>query len=156
MRSGRRVAVDVGKVRVGLAVSDFHGILASPLPNVLRESELGSTMIKLLEAIEEFEPIEIYVGLPLSMSAQHTASTSDAVTFARALQLRTKTPVKLVDERLTSVSANAILRSSGKDGRQSRKLVDQVAATLILEQALDLERAGNAAPGIDIGEYLND
>ena len=70
--------------------------------------------------------------------------------------MRTKTPVKLVDERLTSVSANAILRSAGKDGRQSRKLVDQVAATLILEQALDLERAGNTAPGIDLGEYLND
>jgi putative Holliday junction resolvase len=150
------MAVDVGKVRIGLAVSDFHAILASPIGNLARLLDLDETISGLLQIVEDYSPIEIYVGLPLSMGANHTSSTQDAVDFARALQARVEIPVKFIDERLTSVSANAILKGAGKDGRQSRKLVDQVAATLILEQALDLERAGSSAPGQSVMEHLNE
>jgi putative Holliday junction resolvase len=150
------MAVDVGKVRIGLAVSDFHGILATPLGNLPRLADITDTIASLLELVEENSPVEIYVGLPLSMQAKHTASTQDALAFSLALQAKTAIPIRFIDERLTSVSANAILKGAGKDGRESRKLVDQVAATLILEQALDLERAGSECPGISVLEYVNE
>jgi putative Holliday junction resolvase len=150
VRSGRRLAVDVGKVRVGLAISDFHGILASPLKNILRQAENSDTVKLILEAISGEDLIEIYVGLPVSMSGRATASTDDAVALAKALSIELSTPLRMIDERLTTVSASAALRSSGKNSKQGRSVIDQVAATMILEQALATEKNTGTTPGVGL------
>ena len=147
MRSGRRLAVDVGKVRVGLAISDFHGILASPLQNIARQPEDSDTVKLILDAIAQEDILEIYVGLPVSMSGKASASTDDAIGIASTLQSATSIPVRMIDERLTTVSASAALRSSGKSSKDGRKVIDQIAATMILEQALAMEKNIGAAPG---------
>ncbi len=152
MRPGRRLAVDVGKVRVGLAISDFHGILASPLQNIARQTEDSETVKLILEAIADEEILEIYVGLPVSMSGNTTASTEDAVTLARVLAGSLLTSVRMIDERLTTVSASAALRSSGKNSKDGRKVIDQIAATMILEQALAMEKNSGTAPGKNLEE----
>jgi putative Holliday junction resolvase len=152
VRSGRRLAVDVGKVRVGLAISDFHGILASPLQNVARQTDDTETIRLILAAIEDQDLLELYVGLPVSMSGTATASTDDAVAVANLLAAATDLPVRMIDERLTTVSASAALRSSGKNSKEGRQVIDQVAATMILEQAMAIEKNTGREPGIELGE----
>lgn len=152
MRSGRRLAVDVGKVRVGLAISDFHGILASPLQNVARQTDDNETIRLISVATEDQDLLEIYVGLPVSMSGNATASTEDAVLLANLLAVATDVPVRMIDERLTTVSASAALRSSGKNSKDGRKVIDQIAATMILEQALAIEKNTGREPGIELAD----
>ena len=152
MRSGRRLAVDVGKVRVGLALSDFHGILASPLQNLARQAEDADTVKLILEAVSDEDILEIYVGLPVSMGGSATASTDDAIAIAQQLASIASMPVRMIDERLTTVSATAALRSSGKNSKDGRKVIDQVAATMILEQALAIEKNTDREPGIALGD----
>lgn len=150
MQPGRRLAVDVGKVRVGLAISDFHGILASGLTNVARQSTNEETCKLILDAVAGEEIIEIYVGLPLSMAGENTASTQDAIALAVALSHQVTKPIRMIDERLTTVSATAALRSSGKSSKQGRSIIDQVAATMILEQALNQERQTGLPAGLEV------
>jgi len=152
VRSGRRLAVDVGKVRVGLAISDFHGILASPLQNVARQADDSETIRLILAATEDQDLLEVYVGLPVSMSGNATASTDDAVLIANLLNSAIEVPVRMIDERLTTVSASAALRSSGKNSKDGRKVIDQIAATMILEQALAIEKNTGREPGIELAE----
>ena len=138
-----RLGVDVGTVRIGVARSDLHGMLATPVETVPRG---GDDIARVLSIAAELEVIEIVVGLPLALSGRETASTDDARAFA--MRLAAGGPaVRLVDERLTTVSANAAIRSSGKSQRQSRPVIDQVAAVIILQHALDHERAGVSLPG---------
>jgi putative Holliday junction resolvase len=148
VRQGRRLAVDVGKVRVGLAISDFHGILASPLLNVARQDQDADTVLLILAAIEDETVIEAYFGLPVSMSGRPSASTEDAVALASAFETVSTIPVRMIDERLTTVSAGSALRSSGKNSKDGRKVIDQIAATLILEQALAMEKNLGQQPGV--------
>jgi putative Holliday junction resolvase len=150
VRPGRRLAVDVGKVRVGLSISDYHGILASPLTNVSRLADDIETAKAILTAVAGEELVEIYVGLPLTMSGTHSASTSDAIALAKALASVSETPVRMIDERLTTVSASAALRASGKNSKSGRGVIDQVAATEILEQALSFERNNSELAGQEI------
>ncbi|CAB4633597.1 unannotated protein [freshwater metagenome] len=152
MRPGRRLAVDVGTVRIGVAACDSECIIASGLDTVARESDISSSIDSLLTLINEVNPIEIYVGLPANLSGSHSKSTLDAISFAKALQGKTTVPLRFIDERLTSVTANANLRASGKNSKNSRHVVDQVAATIILEQALSMERSLGHAPGKSIEE----
>jgi len=155
VRSGRRLAIDVGKVRIGIAISDFHGILASGLTNVPRAQTLQQTCDAIIDAIKDEQPLEIYVGLPLAMSGNHTASTEDAIAVARALAARIEVPIRMLDERLSTVSATAALRASGRDSKSGRKVIDQIAATVILEQALQIEKQTNQIAGIEL-EDLDD
>ena len=155
MRSGRRLAVDVGKVRVGLAISDFHAILASGLATVARSESVEQTAKDILGALDGEEVIEIYVGLPLNLAGGETASTADALEIAKAIAAQATAEVRLIDERLTTVAATAALQASGKSSKQSRPIIDQVAATVILEQALELEKASGAKPGKSL-EQLDD
>ena len=148
MRQGRRLAVDVGKVRVGLAISDFHGILASPLRNIARQTDDVETVRLVLAAIADETIIEAYFGLPVSMSGKASASTEDAVALATAFAAALNIPVRMIDERLTTVSAGSALRSSGKNSKDGRKVIDQIAATLILEQALAMEKNLGRQPGV--------
>ena len=158
MRQGRRLAIDVGKARIGVAVCDFHGILASGLATVPRQPEIDETIKLILETIERHELsiadiLEIYVGLPTNLKGLDTESTRDAVLVARQLAATVSPQVRLVDERLTTVSASAALRSSGINSKQGRSLIDQVAATLILEQALAVEKSSGHLPGTSIDEF---
>jgi putative Holliday junction resolvase len=146
VRPGIRLGVDVGTVRIGVSRSDLHGMLASPVETVARASD-GTDVRRLLQIASDVEALEIIVGLPLALSGRQTASTDDALAFADTLASRTQLPVRLVDERLSTVSAHAALRSSGKRTKQSRPVVDQVAATIILQHALDVERTSQKPPG---------
>ena len=144
MRSGVRLGVDVGKARIGIARSDFHGILATPVETVQR----GAGDIERITALAlEVEAFELIVGLPLSLSGHSTPSTDDATDFADRLALATKLPVRLVDERMTTVSAQAALHATGRTAKQSRSVIDQVAAVIIVQHALDFERSAGTPPG---------
>ena len=153
MRTGVRIGVDVGTVRVGVARSDLHGMLATPVETVKRG---GGDIARVLAIAAELDAVEIVVGLPLALSGRETASTDDARGFARRLAQKGSTAVRLVDERLSTVSANAAIRQSGKSQKQSRSVIDQVAAVIILQHALDHERGGTSLPGavVDSDEGL--
>ncbi|CAN5306774.1 Holliday junction resolvase RuvX [soil metagenome] len=145
MRPGVRLGVDVGKVRVGVARSDPHGMLATPVETVARGT--GDTE-RIRALVVEFEVTEVIVGLPLALSGGESASTGDARGFAASLARELAVPVRLVDERLSTVSAHSAMRASGRSQKQSRSVIDQVAAVIILQHALDVERSGAQAPGV--------
>jgi putative Holliday junction resolvase len=144
MRQGVRVGVDVGTVRIGVARSDLHGMLATPVETVARG--IGD-LERILSIATEIDAFELIVGLPLALSGAETASTRNAKEFARRLASATELPVRLVDERLSTVSAQAALRASGRSSRQSRPVIDQVAAVIIVQHALDFERTAGTPPG---------
>ncbi|MCU1637270.1 MAG: Holliday junction resolvase [Cryobacterium sp.] len=147
MRLGVRVGVDVGTVRIGVARSDAHGMLATPVETVLRDRAGTSDLLRLTGIVTELDAIEVVVGLPLALSGRATASTDDAIGFAGALAGTLSVPVRLVDERLSTVAAQSALRASGRRAKTQRPVVDQVAATIILQHALDSERASGKPPG---------
>lgn len=151
MRLGVRIGIDVGTVRIGIARSDRDGYLATPVETVDRRSE--AFLSRLVEIVNELEALEIIVGLPLSLSGSHSASTQDAVNIAHSLSQLTQVPTRLVDERLTTVSAHSALRASGKKQKQTRAVIDQVAAVVILQHALDSERLSGNVPGKGISEF---
>ena len=151
MRSGVRVGIDIGTVRIGVARSDRDGYLATPVKTVDRGSE--NPIGQLVSVIAELEAIEVIVGLPLSLNGSHTASTEDALVMARELAQNASVPVRLIDERLTTVSAHSALRAAGKKQKQTRSVIDQVAAVMILQHALDSERSSGNLPGKDISEF---
>ncbi len=147
MRPGVRVGVDVGRARVGVASSDRDGMIATPVVTLRRGTGNPAEFAALAD---EFEPVEFVVGLPLSLSGDDTASTADARAFASRLATWTPVPVRLVDERMSTVGAQRALRDSGRGSRRQRQVVDQVAAVIILQTALDAERSTGRAPGIPV------
>lgn len=144
MRSGVRIGIDVGKARVGVSRSDRDGLLATPVETVPRGAQ---TIERIRELIAELDPVEIVVGLPLSLSGGDTASTTDARELAAELATASGLPVRLVDERLTTVSAQRALHDAGRRAKGSRPVIDQVAAVIILQSALDFERTAEKPPG---------
>lgn len=144
MRPGVRLGVDVGRARVGVARCDRDGLLATPLATLARE---GGALAELGALIAELEPVEVVVGLPLSLSGAETASTSDAREFAAEIARLGAVPVRLVDERLSTVTAQRALRDSGRRTREARPVIDQAAAVIILQNALDTERQAVRPPG---------
>lgn len=143
IRPGRRLGVDVGKARIGVAVCDRDGLLATPVETVPRAQ--ATDVRRIVELADEYDVLEIVVGLPLSMSGEDTPSTADARGFAELLAEHR--PVRLVDERLSTVTAQRGLHQAGKNTKKSRAVIDQAAAVIILQHALDHERASSAAPG---------
>ena len=141
----RKLAVDVGQSRIGLAISE--GSLAIPL-DVLAFSENAASEV--VEIAKQKQVAAIYVGLPLSLSGKHTQSTASALSFAR--RLAAFLPVRMIDERLTTKSAHALLRASGKNAKNSKGIVDAQAAQQILEFALQSEREGQLA-GKETSEF---
>ena len=149
-RSGRRVGVDVGSVRVGVASSDPSALLATPVRTVSRDpdDEAATDIEELAALVTELEAVEVVVGLPRTLAGADGAAAQAARTYAGRLAARiAPVPVRLVDERLTTVDAHRNLRASGVEGRQHRAVVDQVAAVLILQAALDAERSSGRPPG---------
>lgn len=153
MQSGRRVAIDVGTVRIGLAASDFHAILASGLSTVQRTPDDSETLDLLKAAIYEVDPIVVYVGLPISLAGRETASTGDAIAIAKGLAERLEIPVRMIDERLSTVSAASALRASNRSSKEGRKYIDQIAATVILEQAMATEKSNQNWAGEPIENF---
>ena len=151
MRLGVRVGIDVGTVRIGVARSDRDGLLATPVETVDRTSE--NAVEQITQIISELDACEVIVGLPLSLNGGNTPSTEDALSIARDLASQTEVPVRLIDERLTTVSAHSALRATGKNQKQTRGVIDQVAAVMILQHALDTERSSGNLPGKDISEF---
>lgn len=139
-----RLGIDVGKARIGVARCDFHGMLATPVETVPRGP---GDLARIAELAVEYDAVELVVGLPLSLSGSETASTGDARLFASELASVQPAPVRLVDERLSTVSAHSALRASGRNAKNSRSVVDQVAAVIILQHALDFERSAGSPPG---------
>ena len=145
MRWGVRLGLDPGEARIGVARSDPSGFLATPIETVRRgEGDLD----RIVALVAETEPVEIVVGLPRSLSGGEGPAAQRVRQFARLLARRVApVTVRLCDERLTTVSAEAMLREQGRKGQRRRAVVDQVAAVLILQHALDTERSSGHAPG---------
>jgi putative holliday junction resolvase len=137
-RSGRVLGIDVGTVRVGVAMSDATGTLASPLETLQRAKD-GSDLDRLAALVVEHEVTEVVVGEPRHLSGASGASAQDADAYARALagRIGTNVPVHMIDERLSTVSAASSLRASGVDSRRQRPVIDQAAAVVILQSYLD-------------------
>lgn len=130
---GVRLGVDVGSVRVGVAVSDPDGILATPVATLPRATAIED----LVALVAEREAVEVVVGHPRHLSGAAGAAARDAEDFAAALRERVGVPVTLHDERLTTVTATRTLAERGVRGAKQRAVVDQAAAVAILQSALD-------------------
>ena len=154
MRSGPRLAVDVGKVRIGIAICDREAILSSPLDAVARLSSSSETVNSIAQLADTHGVIEVYVGDPLSLSGRETDSTSDARLFALELSKALSVPVRMIDERLTTVSAKAKLRASGLNAKDSKLIIDSSSAVEILESALRYEKSSGLAPGNLVGDSV--
>lgn len=144
---GLRLGVDAGQVRVGLAMSDPDGMLATPHATLVRTKD-DDGVGRIAELVTQVGAVEVVVGLPLHMSgaqgAAARASRAYATTLARAVA---PVPVRMVDERLSTVSAHAQLHSAGRRSREHRGVVDQVAASVILQSVLDAIRSSGRSPG---------
>ena len=145
MRTGVRIGIDPGDARIGVARSDPTGFLATPVETVRRGR---GDLRRIGEIVAEGEAVEVVVGLPRSLKGSEGPAAAKVREFAASLARRVApVPVRLCDERLTTVSAESILRESGRHGAKRRAVVDQAAAVLILQTALDTERASGSAPG---------
>ena len=145
MRTGVRIGLDPGDARIGVARSDPSGVLATPVETV--HAGRGA-LRRIRRLVAEHEAFEVVVGLPRSLSGGEGPAAAKVREFAaRLADGIAPVPVRLVDERLTTVSAEAMLRDRGRKGSGRRAVVDQAAAVLILQHALDSERASGRAPG---------
>lgn len=156
MRPGIRIGVDVGSVRVGVSACDPDAILATPVRTLARGGEEAeandSSLDDLAALVAETGAIEVVVGLPRSLSGEEGPAAQAARAYAKALAAKVRpVAVRLLDERLTTVDAHRALYSSGRSGRQHREVVDQVAAVMILQGALDAERDNGCEPGELVG-----
>lgn len=151
MRRGVRIGIDVGDARIGVAQSDPSGLIATPVETVRR----GPGDLQRIAAITaEADAVEVVVGLPRSLSGGEGPAAARVREFAaRVAGAVAPVPVRLCDERLSTVSAEAVLRDQGRKGQKRRAVVDQAAAVVILQNALDTERSAGAAPGetLDLG-----
>lgn len=132
----RVLGVDLGTVRVGLAVSDPDGVLAQPFDVIEREH----AELEIARRTSELEVEEIVVGIPLKMDGTHGPAADEAESFALALELQTGLPVARWDERLSTKEAERAMRAGGKKAKQQRGTVDKVAAALVLQSFLDHRR----------------
>jgi putative holliday junction resolvase len=167
---GRRIGIDVGTVRIGVAASDPDGILATPVETVVRPGggKGGGTrgggagtgakapdLARIAEIVLEYEAVEIVVGLPRTLRGENGGSARLAVGFAKSLrELLPGLPIRLSDERLTTVSAARALRESGVRTRGQRRMIDQAAAVAILQGWLDERSAVLRSAGDGRGEVL--
>ena len=151
MRPGVRIGIDAGAVRIGVAESDPAGLIATPVETVPRA---GGDLARIAAIVADRAAIEVVVGLPRSLSGREGPSAITVREFAAELAAAlAPVPVRLVDERLTTVTAERVLRDRGRKGARRRAVVDQAAAVVILQHALDAERASGSAPGetLDLG-----
>ncbi len=151
IRKGCRIGLDLGQARIGVAKTDIDGIMAVPV-GVIRRYESNEDGIKtIVKYVRKFNAFEIVVGYPVLLSGKQGTSAKSAKKYA--IKLKEALPelsVRLVDERLTTVSAHASLLEAGKRRNTHKSIIDQVAATYILENALEYEKKNNQPAGIEI------
>lgn len=154
---GVRIGVDVGSVRVGVAVSDPDGVLATPVATLRRaagaDPAAGDPDVEEIAGlVAEHGAVGVVVGLPKSLDGGEGPAAGRARTYASVVAARVApVEVRLVDERLSTVDAHRTLRDSGVAGRRQRAVVDQAAAVLILQSALDTERTTGSPAGEPVG-----
>jgi putative holliday junction resolvase len=145
MRPGVRLGVDVGSVRIGIARCDAGGLLASPVETVSRGP---GDLTAIAELASGSEAMEVIVGLAVGLGGREGKAAAEGRAFAEQLARRlAPVPVRLVDERFTTVVAHAALRQGGRDSRARRESVDKAAAAVLLQGALDSERATGSPAG---------
>jgi putative Holliday junction resolvase len=149
---GIKLGVDVGTVRVGVAICDRDSILATPYKTLDRNAKKNSDVRVIAGLVEELGAVQVFVGLPRTMKGEEHASARMATEYAELLAAELSAralavPVNLVDERLSSVTAHRNLHEAGMSSRNHRKVVDQVAAAGILQHALDMQKARGADVG---------
>lgn len=155
MPRGVRVGVDVGQVRVGVARSDPDGLLATPVETVPRDARAAAgagaapgDVTRVVEIVRATGAVLVYVGLPRHLSGHEGSAAAAVRTYSGSLaQAIAPVPVRLVDERLSTVTAHQALHASGRPGRSHRRVVDQAAAVVILQAALDAERSAGGRVG---------
>jgi putative Holliday junction resolvase len=135
---GRRIAFDYGDVRIGVAISDPDAILATPLTVLPAQSP--HLVSELTAIFTEYEPVSVFIGEPKHMSGESGDSVTKARTFGALITETFGISVTYVDERLSSVSAQKKLRDAGINTRDSKKVIDAMAAVAILEQGLAIEK----------------
>ena len=138
MQRGRRIAFDYGDVRIGVAISDPDSILCSPLLTLqTADNKLNA---RIVEIIQEHQPIQIFVGRPALLSGNDGVAVEKANAFAQRLKGLTTVQIEMIDERMSTVSAARNLRESGKSAKESKSRIDMAAAVAILEFALEIEK----------------
>lgn len=142
---GRRLGLDVGTARIGVATCDPDGILATPVETIKvvdGDPNWAAEIRRLTELVEEYDAVGIIVGLPTSLKGRETASTAMARSFMTALAATSsEVPVEFVDERLTTVTAGAALHGAGRNTRKQRDVIDQAAAVVLLQAWIESRRA---------------
>ncbi|PJI85630.1 Holliday junction resolvase RuvX [Luteimicrobium subarcticum] len=145
---GPRLALDVGSVRVGVAVSDPDGLVATPVETLARDMAGATDVARVVDEVRERGARVVYVGLPRHLSGAEGAAAASAREYAvQVARAVAPVPVHLVDERMSTVSAHRSMQAAGRPGRKQRSVVDQVAAVIILQGALDAERRAGARTG---------
>ena len=150
---GVRLGVDVGTVRIGVAASDPDGLVATPVRTVARAADgpgerRPGDLVELAEIAADRSALVVYVGLPRHLSGAEGAASGAVRAYCGALaHAIAPVPVRLVDERLSTVTAHQVLHAAGRSGRRHRAVVDQAAAVVILQSAIDAERATGARVG---------
>ncbi|ACQ80270.1 Holliday junction resolvase YqgF [Beutenbergia cavernae DSM 12333] len=142
-----RLGVDVGSVRVGVARCDPSGVIATPVTTLARRGKRGG-VAEIAGLVREDSAIEVVIGLPRALDGHEGSSARQARAYAGQVARAVEpVPVRLVDERLSTVAAHRAMHEAGRAGRRHREVVDQAAAVVILQSALDAERATGAPPG---------
>ncbi|MGW9716419.1 Holliday junction resolvase RuvX [Micrococcus aloeverae] len=154
VRRGRTLGVDVGRARVGVASADPDGLIATPVATLRRDARRRRDVDELVAHARELDVVAVYVGLPVNLRGEHTPSTQDALDYADAVaaalvEAGHPVPVRFVDERLSTVSAQAGLRAAGRSVKDSRGVIDQAAAVAILQAAVDEQRRTGRWAGQD-------
>lgn len=145
MRRGVRLALDWGKARIGVAASDPDGILAHPVETV---SASAGALPRITALVAEYEPLEVVLGLPRNLAgAEGPAAAAIREVAAELATVLPGVPIRLVDERLTTVTASRQLSGAGRNTRRQRQVIDQAAAVALLEMALRQERTTGRPPG---------
>ena len=140
LKVGRRIAFDYGEKRIGVATSDEQTILVSPHATIVNDEQI---LAKLTDIFSDVNPIYVVVGDPKHLSGEVSKKSIQALAFADLIKKIFQGPIYLVDERLSTSSALSQMRSIGRKDKDSKAIIDQIAAVNILESAINNERSGN-------------
>jgi putative Holliday junction resolvase len=149
MRTGVRLGIDLGSVRVGIAKCDPQGILASPL-RVEPFTDNATVISAIVSLAHEYECLELVLGFPVNLAGDEALSAQVVRKFGEELAAATAIPVRLIDERMTTAAARKQLQAAGYSTRTDKHLIDAAAAVILLEDALEAERR----QGHPIGEVV--
>jgi putative Holliday junction resolvase len=147
-----RLGIDWGRARIGVAACDREAILCFPVETIPAKAD---PIARLRDLVREYQPIELILGMPKTLAG----ADGPAVEFIRGIAAQIQRampdlPLRLVDERLSTVSASTLLRQAGRDSRGQRSIIDQAAAVVILEKAIEYERGTGLEPGELFSEGL--